>query len=76
MTAGLHRTAPKRTHTHAHTNSDARVWRFALEELRAPILMLLSGGYTRASAGVIVDSLAALLARHAGLGGGGGGGGS
>ncbi|KAI8476068.1 MAG: hypothetical protein J3K34DRAFT_516972 [Monoraphidium minutum] len=46
---------------------DARVWRFALEEARSPIVMLLSGGYTRASAGVITDSLQALLRRHAGL---------
>lgn len=39
---------------------DAAVWQFA-QRLRAPILMLLSGGYTRASAGVIVDSIAAIL---------------
>ncbi|WIA41682.1 hypothetical protein OEZ86_009029 [Tetradesmus obliquus] len=39
---------------------DAAVFTFA-EQQRAPIFMLLSGGYTRASAGVIVDSLTALL---------------
>lgn len=39
---------------------DAAVFAFA-ERLRAPIAMLLSGGYTRASAGVIVDSLTRLL---------------
>jgi hypothetical protein len=44
------------------------VWRFAVERARAPILMLLSGGYTRASAGTIVDSLERLLRRYAGLG--------
>jgi hypothetical protein len=37
--------------------------------------MLLSGGYTRASAGVIIDALAACLTRFVGLGAGGGGGG-
>ncbi|GBF94944.1 hypothetical protein Rsub_07445 [Raphidocelis subcapitata] len=54
---------------------DLRVWGFAVERVRAPILVLLSGGYTRASAGVIVDALGACLARFAGLGAGGGGGG-
>lgn len=46
---------------------DERVWQFALERARAPLLMLLSGGYTRASAGVIVDSLDTVLRRFAGL---------
>lgn len=40
---------------------DTAVWQFAQQRLRAPICVLLSGGYTRASAGVIVDSLASLL---------------
>lgn len=39
---------------------DAAVLRFA-QRLQAPIVMLLSGGYTRASAGVIVDSIAGIL---------------
>jgi hypothetical protein len=39
---------------------DAAVWQFA-QRLQAPIMMLLSGGYTRASAGVIVDSIAGIL---------------
>lgn len=39
---------------------DEAVWQLA-RRLRAPILMLLSGGYTRASAGVIVDSLTSIL---------------
>jgi histone deacetylase 11 len=39
---------------------DAAVFAFA-EQQGTPIAMLLSGGYTRASAGVIVDSLTALL---------------
>jgi histone deacetylase 11 len=39
---------------------DAAVFAFA-EQQGAPIAMLLSGGYTRASAGVIVESLTALL---------------
>ncbi|KAF6250370.1 hypothetical protein COO60DRAFT_881687 [Scenedesmus sp. NREL 46B-D3] len=39
---------------------DAAVFAFA-EQQGAPVAMLLSGGYTRASAGVIVDSLTALL---------------
>lgn len=39
---------------------DAAVWQFA-QRLQAPIMMVLSGGYTRASAGVIVDSLSAIL---------------
>lgn len=38
---------------------DMQVWKFA-QRLQAPIVMLLSGGYTRASAGVIVDSLSAI----------------
>lgn len=50
---------------------DKRVWRFAVEEARAPVVQLLSGGYTRASAGVIVDALEAVLTLYAGLGGGG-----
>jgi hypothetical protein len=52
--------------------SDARVWRFALERLNAPIVMLLSGGYTRESAGIVADSLERLLGEWAGLGRGGG----
>jgi len=47
---------------------DSKVWQFAIQQ-RAPILMLLSGGYTKASAGVIVDSLEGLLRRWCGLGG-------
>lgn len=39
---------------------DAAVWQWA-QRLQAPIAMLLSGGYTRASAGVISDSIAGLL---------------
>lgn len=39
---------------------DAAVWGFA-QQVEAPIVMLLSGGYTRASAAVIVDSIAGLL---------------
>jgi histone deacetylase 11 len=39
---------------------DEMVWAFA-QQLGAPIVMLLSGGYTRASAGVIVDSLTSIL---------------
>jgi uncharacterized membrane protein YgcG len=55
---------------------DLRVWRFAVEAAHAPILQLLSGGYTRASAGVIVDALAAALTRYALPAGRAGGGGS
>lgn len=47
-----------------HSERDcSRMWQsFAFaEQQRAPIAMLLPGGYTRASAGVIVDSLKALL---------------
>jgi hypothetical protein len=57
------------------------VWRFAVETARAPIVQLLSGGYTRASAGVIVEALTQVLTRYvlpggeSGGGGGGGGGG-
>lgn len=39
---------------------DAAVWQFA-QERRAPIVMLMSGGYTRASAGVTADSIARIL---------------
>jgi hypothetical protein len=52
------------------------VWRFALEQQSAPLLVLLSGGYSKGSAGVIIDSLDAALRRWCGLGGGGGAGGS
>lgn len=48
------------------------MWRFALERLNAPIVMLLSGGYTRESAGIVADSLERLLGEWAGLGRGGG----
>eukprot|EP00878_Enallax_costatus_P020621 GHUV01021806.1.p1 GENE.GHUV01021806.1~~GHUV01021806.1.p1 ORF type:complete len:252 (+),score=62.81 GHUV01021806.1:2675-3430(+) len=39
---------------------DATVFGFA-DRLKAPVVMVLSGGYTRASAGVIVESLTSLL---------------
>lgn len=39
---------------------DAAVFAFA-DKMKAPIVVLLSGGYSRASAGVIVDSLTSLL---------------
>lgn len=39
---------------------DAAVFGFS-DQLRCPIVMLLSGGYTKMSAGVIVDSLTSLL---------------
>eukprot|EP00878_Enallax_costatus_P029743 GHUV01032288.1.p1 GENE.GHUV01032288.1~~GHUV01032288.1.p1 ORF type:complete len:164 (+),score=38.04 GHUV01032288.1:283-774(+) len=39
---------------------DAAVFEFA-DRLEAPTVMMLSGGYTRASAGVIVDSLTSIL---------------
>lgn len=43
---------------------DEAVWAFAAAQ-RAPLVMLLSGGYTRASAAVIAQSLACLLRRVA-----------
>ena len=49
---------------------DQMVWRWAVEELRAPIVMVLSGGYARESARVIADSLAGVFERF-GLSSGG-----
>eukprot|EP00775_Hariotina_reticulata_P006602 gene6602-6830_t len=40
---------------------DAAVFALAAEQLKCPIVMLLSGGYTKASAGVIVDSVVNLM---------------
>jgi histone deacetylase 11 len=40
---------------------DRMVWDFAVSEQRAPICMLLSGGYAKDSARIIADSIAALF---------------
>jgi histone deacetylase 11 len=40
---------------------DAAVFALAAEQLKCPVVMLLSGGYTKASAGVIVDSVVNLM---------------
>ena len=40
---------------------DEAVWRFAAETARAPIVMVLSGGYAARSAAVVVDSISNLF---------------
>ncbi len=50
---------------------DEAVWRWARDEARAPIVMLLSGGYAKDNAAVITESLANLFDKF-GLGAGAG----
>ena len=42
---------------------DELVWRYAAEEFKCPIVMLLSGGYPKRSAAVVTDSIANLIQR-------------
>ena len=45
----------------AVVDRDEAVWRFAAETARAPIVMVLSGGYAARSAAVVVDSISNLF---------------
>ena len=42
---------------------DEAVWRFAAETAKAPIVMMLSGGYAQRSAAVVADSISNLFAK-------------